>query len=263
MNTGEMHTFVIPAYKESPYLDACIRSLLAQTARSTIVLSTSTPSPFLSRKARQYCLPLIVNPKSEGIAADWNMAYQTAQTPFVTLAHQDDIYAPDYTATCLAVAGGNDTVIAFTDYMENVKNTARSYSLLLVIKRILLTPFLVQKGRIRTPGLKKMLLAAGNPICCPTIMYNRRRIRTFFFDPSYKMNLDWEATLRLADIPGDFVYIPRKLLIRRIHPESETSRAGRLNLRHHEDLRIIRKYWPESLASLYFRLYSISHELNN
>lgn len=41
------HTFVICAYKESPYLEACIRSLKKQTVASAICLATSTPSDYL------------------------------------------------------------------------------------------------------------------------------------------------------------------------------------------------------------------------
>ena len=38
------HTFVICAYKESPYLEECIQSLQAQTVSSQILMVTSTPN---------------------------------------------------------------------------------------------------------------------------------------------------------------------------------------------------------------------------
>ena len=41
------HTFVICAYGRSPYLEACIRSLKAQTAETEIICATSTPSEYL------------------------------------------------------------------------------------------------------------------------------------------------------------------------------------------------------------------------
>ena len=40
---AEDHTFVICAYKESPYLEDCIRSVLHQNVRGKICLTTSTP----------------------------------------------------------------------------------------------------------------------------------------------------------------------------------------------------------------------------
>ena len=45
------HTFVIPAYKDSPYLESCIQSLLNQTMKGEIVLTTSTPSLFIEEFA--------------------------------------------------------------------------------------------------------------------------------------------------------------------------------------------------------------------
>ena len=39
---------------------------------------------------------LYVNDNPPGIATDWNYAISKAETQLVTIAHQDDIYAPDY-----------------------------------------------------------------------------------------------------------------------------------------------------------------------
>ena len=44
MERTDKHTFVVCAYKESPYLEECIKSLLAQTVRSEILITTSTPN---------------------------------------------------------------------------------------------------------------------------------------------------------------------------------------------------------------------------
>ena len=40
----DKHTFAVCAYKESPYLEACIQSLLDQTVRTDIIVATSTPN---------------------------------------------------------------------------------------------------------------------------------------------------------------------------------------------------------------------------
>ena len=54
------HTFAICAYKDSPYLDACIHSLKRQSVKSKIILCTSTPSPFLEAMAKIHDIPLYV-----------------------------------------------------------------------------------------------------------------------------------------------------------------------------------------------------------
>ena len=54
MDEFKNHTFVICAYKESPYLEACIRSLKKQTVASAICLATSTPSDYLKNICEKY-----------------------------------------------------------------------------------------------------------------------------------------------------------------------------------------------------------------
>lgn len=256
------HTFVVLAYKESPYLESCIRSIVNQSTKSRVIVSTSTPSPFLSAITGQYGLPLRINRKSEGIAADWNFAFNSAQTPYVTLAHQDDLYAPHYTEIFLHAMRQGEPIIVFCDYRERRKNITRNSSLLLSVKRFMLGLAFFGKSRTASPTLKKGLLISGNPICCPSIMYHKKKIGSFVFDTGFNMNLDWEANLRLAALPGEFVYIRKKLLTRRIHPDSETTLSLSAHTRNTEDLEIIKRYWPRELAILYCRLYAVSHKLN-
>ena len=42
------HTFAICAYKESEYLEECIKSLKNQTVSTNIILATSTPNDYIS-----------------------------------------------------------------------------------------------------------------------------------------------------------------------------------------------------------------------
>lgn len=45
------HTFAICAYGESEYLEECISSLLNQTVKTNILISTSTPSEYICKMA--------------------------------------------------------------------------------------------------------------------------------------------------------------------------------------------------------------------
>ncbi len=88
------HTFVIPAYGESPYLEACIQSLLAQATTGNVVVTTSTPNAHIQNLTQKYNLPYVVNYGAKGIASDWNFALDSANAKYATIAHQDDIYEP-------------------------------------------------------------------------------------------------------------------------------------------------------------------------
>ena len=55
------HTFVICAYKESPYLEECIQSLMNQRIKSNVIITTSTPNVYIERLAEKYQIPVKIN----------------------------------------------------------------------------------------------------------------------------------------------------------------------------------------------------------
>ena len=96
------HTYVLCAYKESAFLEDCVKSLLSQTMKSNILIATSTPNDHINAVAEKYQIPVYINDGEKGIGGDWNFAYSKAQTPLITIAHQDDIYEPTYTEEMLS-----------------------------------------------------------------------------------------------------------------------------------------------------------------
>ena len=119
MEKFQNHTFVICAYKESPYLEECIKSVLNQTVKSNIIMSTSTPNEYIENLAKKYNLQLFVNTGKSGIGQDWNFGISNTKTDYVTVAHQDDIYKENYLEEIVKYLNkGKDFVIAFSDYRE-------------------------------------------------------------------------------------------------------------------------------------------------
>lgn len=92
----ERHTFAVCAYKDSPYLEECIKSLKRQSVPSEIIVCTSTPSEYIREMAERYDLPLYVREGKSDIQDDWNFACEKASGRLVTIAHQDDCYHRDY-----------------------------------------------------------------------------------------------------------------------------------------------------------------------
>ena len=135
------HTHVILAYGQSPFLEECIQSLQNQTEQTRIIMATSTPNDFLTALADRYHLPLRVNPRKSSLAGDWDFALHCAQTPLVTLAHQDDIYHKYYTADILKAANqARKPLIIHTDYWEIREDRMVDHNRLLRIKRLMLLP---------------------------------------------------------------------------------------------------------------------------
>ena len=251
---GENHTWIICAYGESEYLEECIHSLMTQSARSRILMATSTPGPFLDRIAAKYDIPLRINPGEGGIGGDWNFALKCASTAFATLAHQDDVYDSDYLEVFLKRMNRcRNPLLYFTGYDE-IRNGKRVHSnRLLRIKRKMLLPIRLFPG---AKWARRLSLSFGNPICCPAITYRTDLISQYPFQTHFKSNLDWELSEQLSRLQGDFVYEPRSLMCHRIHEESTTSKIIGDHQRTDEDLEMLRKFWPEKTARRIARIYA-------
>ena len=114
-----IHTFSVLAYQESPYLEECIKSVLAQDYSSEVVIATSTPNQFIEKLAKKYNLEIKVNDGKTGIGADFDFALNAGETELVTIAHQDDIYDPGYSKAMVeAYCKHPDSLIIFPNYYE-------------------------------------------------------------------------------------------------------------------------------------------------
>ncbi len=262
--TNDDHTFVIPAYGKSLFLETCIRSLLSQSLKSRIIITTSTPSRFIDTIANRYSIPVFVHTRSTGIASDWTFACACCQTSYITLAHQDDVYLPDYALkTLTALKNSKNGLIAFTDYNEIYQNEIRSSSMLLSVKRAILFFLFMRNKPLSHTSLKKSCLKIGSTLCCPSIMYNKEMIGTISFNTAFSINLDWYLWWELANKDGAFVYLKNKLMHHRIHSESETSKGLHTNKRQSEDKYMFEKLWPKPFAAILSKLYTLSYLSNS
>src|SRR6266481_593537 len=258
------HAFAIPAYGQSPHLGECIESILGQSMGApNILLGTSTPSSYLEEVASRYGLTLHVNTRKSNIASDWNFVMKASDAHFLTIAHQDDLYDPEYLAAMVRLAKQYpDFVLAFSDYREHTSAGPRNETINLKIKRLLCERAFQGSPFISSAREKRRLLCLGNPICCPSVMLHRLAAPQFVFTESLKSNLDWDAWLRLAEQPGDYLYCREKLLSKRVHPQSETSVTIASRVRQNEDRLMFERFWPMPVAMLLSTVYSLWYIAN-
>jgi hypothetical protein len=233
-----------------------------------------------------------------GIAPDWNFALSCADTPYVTIAHQDDVYYPDYAQNVIAYmeasrAQGAEPLIAFTDYAELKQGQAQTGSVNLRIKRILLAPLCADYVRSQRDSgqmhgkrgnsrfWKRFGLRFGNAICCPSVTYYMPAIGKNYlhlqdsempdasnalardlFDSGLRSNLDWELWERLSLVEGSFLYLPEILMAHRIHEASETSATIAEHMRRGEDYEMFAKFWPKWVARILSGAYGASEKGN-
>lgn len=253
------HTFAVCAYKESIFLEECILSLKQQTVKSNIIMCTSTPNEYIENLAGKYHIRLFINKTSGGIASDWNFAYKSAETVLVTLAHQDDVYEPEYLENMLAGmnSGNSNILIGFTDYYEiqNRKKVDSKQFLNLRIKRLLLFP-LRSKILQSSIWVRRRILSLGDPIGCPSVTYVKSNLPETVFQSHFQAALDWQTWGSLSKRKGRFLYVSKSLMGHRMYEESTTVKMINENGRRaKEDYEMFKEFWPEPIAKLICRLY--------
>ncbi|HTI67143.1 MAG TPA: glycosyltransferase family 2 protein [Caulobacteraceae bacterium] len=253
------HSFLVPAYGDSPFLDGCLVSLAAQTRSSRIVVVTSTPSAHIAAAADRAGADLVVNPDRLGIASDWNFALRQADTAYVTLAHQDDTYAPAFLETTLALfAARPDAALCFTGYQEIDDSGAPVSSRISRVKHALEALSLGSRRVARGLPLR-LFLSFGNPLPCSSVTFNRTALSDFAFSDAYASNLDWEAWWRLYREGRTFLHAPARLVGRRHNALTETSRLIQDGRRQSEDAQMFARIWPAPLNLAIGRLYAAGY----
>ena len=205
---------------------------------------------------------MFVNKGEKGIAGDWNFAYSCSDAQYITIAHQDDIYNPNYLEEMLdALNRANDPILAHSAYYEIRDGKPVYKNRLLTIKKLLLLPFTTRKTW-NSIFLRRRSLSFGCGICCPSVTYVKARLPEEPFTVGCKADLDWEAWERLSRMSGEFVYTGKKLMGHRVHEGSTTTEIIGMNLRTIEDLEMLKKFWPEKIAKIINKVYKNAEKSN-
>ena len=265
-----IHTFVVLAYKESPYLENAIQSVLNQDYPSKVIIGTSTDNEYIRSYAKKYNLDVVVNPiKNGNNIGDFDFAWSHGDNTIVTIAHQDDQYDHDYSKKIVeAYHKHPESIILFTDYYE-VRNGERVYTnTLLKIKRVLLFPMKLLKST-KSKFWKQSALRWGNAICCPSVAFVPHNIpfeKVFRQDEFIGVG-DWYGWYNLSNVDQKaFTFIPEPLMGHRIDEETHTSREIRDGSRTRQELEMYKKFWPVWFAKLlnhFYRKAQDSNKLDN
>lgn len=254
------HTFAICAYQDSPYLEACIKSLQRQSVISRIILCTSTPSSYIQDLADIYGIPVYVREGKSDIQEDWNFAYHMAESRLVTIAHQDDCYHKDYVKTLQAAWTKHpDTTVFMTDCGIIKQEQIQRRGMMLFIKHLLRLPLKFTSWANRE-GLKKLILLFGNPVICPSCTYDKEALGELLFDSSFKFALDWDTMWKLAGRPGRFVCVEKPLMYYRIHEDATTKACIQNHQRSREEAAMYEKMWPKPIVKILMFFYKKAYQ---
>ena len=246
------HTFAICAYKESEYLEECIESLKNQTVKSNIILCTSTPSEFLEKITKKYKIPYYVKKGKSDIQDDWNFAVSKCETDLVTIAHQDDVYLENYLENILTGYTGRELML-FTEqyYYKNGKVDKDKNG---PIKKFLKLPLRIRFLR-NNRFFRKLTLAFGNTINCPSVTYHKNLIPNPIFTSDLKFALDWDTFLKIYSMKGKIYYNSKPSIYYRIHDKATSKEFIVDNKRYGEDVIMFSKFWPKWMVKILMKFY--------
>ena len=237
------HTFAICAYKESPYLESCVSSLINQSEPSDIIICTSTPNELIDSIAKKYGLDVYIRNGVSSLKDDWNFAVDTAvyarKAELVTVAHQDDVYRKDYVRELMRAEAKYPDMILFTSGSCTIDKDGREVSWLSERIKRALRLLLRLKGLADRRFIKRSALMFGNAICCPSCTYNIKLTGQPLFKDDADFVIDWLTLLRL-------------------HPASATEENIKNNNRKKEEYGVFLRIWPKPVAALIMKLYGLS-----
>ena len=258
-----IHTFAVCAYKDSPYLEECLRSVTSQTVKSEVICCTSTPSSYIRELTARYQVPLYVRDGASNIREDWMFAYGKAQGRFVTIAHQDDRYRSDYAEKLLkAWKKYPDLLLFASDYLTirmtekegKMKAIPEPFNMVWLVKKILRLPLRFHFLADRT-WIKRSSVWFGNSICCPSCTYNKERIGDDMFHSEYDFALDWDNLYELAGKKGRFICSEKPLIAYRVHAAATTKACIEDNRRRADEMAMFRKMWPDWMVKILMHFY--------
>ncbi len=249
-------TFVVCAYKECPYLEESVSSLVNQTLKANILISTSTPNAYIQAIADKFNLEVRVN-SDGGQIKDYNFAMKQPSTALVMLAHQDDILDKHFVERVIHELNYSyKPIIAFTNYIEMHNDVVdKKASSMVKIKRLMLTP---AKSRwlSSTKFGKWLMQCLGDPITHPTVVCVKKEMPEVCFRKEFVASMDWDLWQRLSKQEGTFVYVKDVLLYHRMNDANQTSVLFKTtNARYNEEYEIFCRFWPKAIARFIMLFY--------
>lgn len=229
-------TFAIPCRNAGPHLRPLLESLLAQTRQDFELLlvddASDDASVEVARAVAGERIRIERNAQPLGIGANWNRAASLVRTPLFCLAHQDDVYRPEYLATLgAALEREPGALLAHCRAFTLDAQGAASVSATERYK----DRFWKRGAPADAATLYRSLLA-GNWIIAPSVLFRTERFRALGgFDVRLRFVLDWELWLRALRAGARFVGVAERLVGYRRHAESATTAEERSFNRYREE----------------------------
>lgn len=229
-------TFAIPCRNAGPHLRPLLESLVAQQRQDFELLlvddASTDGSAELARSVVGDRISIHRNDRPLGIGGNWNRCIALTKTPLLCLAHQDDVYRPEYLSVMSAALEARPR--ASVAHCRAFTLDAAGREFVAPTERYK-DRFWKGHSRRGAPALYASLLA-GNWIVAPSALFRTQALREAGgFAEHLRFVLDWELWLRLLRAGAELVGVEDRLVGYRRHEASATAAEERSHNRYKEE----------------------------
>ncbi len=233
-------TFAIPCRDAGPHLRPLLQSLLQQSRTDYELLlvddASTDGSPQLARAVAGERLRVVHNDRPLGLAGNFARCVEHTTTPFLCIAHQDDVYDQDYLATLVPLLQADRAAAIAHCPARAIDNRGRAIRSAAEARKQRVVAAAAKTDRAG----RYRLLFRGNFICCPSVLYRTATLRAVGgFDQRLQFALDWDLWFRLLAKGHDLATAPRPLLQYRRHERAASHSQTRSLGRFAEELQVV------------------------
>lgn len=235
-------TVVIPVFNGGRFLAATIESLLAQTHPDFTVVClddhSTDDSVAIAQSFRDCRLRVERNETRRGLAGNWNAAIAIAKTPYLVIAHQDDLYEPRYLEAASQLLEAHPR--AFIAHTRATYIDERGLPVDSTASRFKDRFWPADEPYEREPPDEMRALHNGNYIICPSAMYRMSAVAEIgTFNEDYRFVPDWEYWFRGLRKGFTITGSHARLVRWRRHEESATRHEEATLRRYDEELELL------------------------
>ncbi|HEY0142006.1 MAG TPA: glycosyltransferase [Thermoanaerobaculia bacterium] len=234
-------TIAVPTFNGARFLSETLASLRSQTLppADLVVLDDASSDDSAAVAASMPEVRVIRSAERRGLAANWNAALALCETPYLVLAHQDDVYEPRFAETLVAALEAHPRAAAAHCKASTIDEHGRPFT----------HPAGLYKERFwprdaaiveREPAAELAILRQGNYVIAPSAILRMSIVRQLGpFDTRYAFVTDWEYWLRASLAGHTLVGVVERLVRFRRHEATATRDSERSLRRYEEELELL------------------------
>jgi glycosyltransferase involved in cell wall biosynthesis len=255
-------TVAVPIFNGARFLGRTLESLLAQTYRHFTLLciddDSTDDSVRISQSFKDARVSVIHNAARRGLGGNWNTALSSSQTPYLAIAHQDDVYEPRFLEETLDVLERHPRAFMAHTRATYVDEEERPDSSAALRFKDAFWPD--AEPYEREPRQELATLQKGNYIICPSVVFRMSAVAKIGpFNESYRFVADWEYWMR-GLLAGYTIAGTHQRLIRWRRHSGTATRSEEATLRRYdEELTLLD--WLSAASGLPRRLEAVENTL--